>query len=422
MIVRGSIRPPGDKSITHRALILAGLLASDAELGNPLAALDVRSTARVLRQLGVDVGPVRRDTRLRITSRDWRAPRGSLRCGNSGTAARLTMGALAGHDFEARLTGDASLRTRPMRRVTEPLIRMGARVEEEGGDGLPLRIHGGRLQGITHRSPVASAQLKSAVLLAGVSGGVPVTVIEPVRSRDHTERLLRYLGYDVTIDGPAVSVAPQPGRGRGPFELEIPGDLSSAAFLVAAALLADEGELLIEGVGVNETRAGFIVVANRMGAGIESCDPRTVGGEPVVDLLVRPRELQGTEVAGTEIPSLIDEVPVLAVLAARATGVTVFRQVGELRVKESDRLGLIAQNLRGLGVVSETQGEDLFVTGTARRLEGRVETAGDHRLAMAFAVLGTAPRTQLRLSETDSVGISYPSFFRDLRQIGGARA
>ena len=327
------------------------------------------------------------------------------------------LGILAGQNFSATLTGDASLRRRPMRRVTEPLKQMGADITERG-DGLPLTIRGGKLRALTYASPVASAQVKSALLFAGLTGRVAVTVREPYRSRDHTERLFAYLGFAIhDRDGAIVFEPPSRPSAPPPINLSVPGDISSAAFLVAAAVLADDGELLIENVGVNPTRTGFIVVLERMGAHVERVNLRDEGGEPVADLLVRPAHLRGTEVTAAEIPTLVDEVPVLAVLASRARGSTVFRDVGELRVKESNRLELIAANLRAVGVKAEVQGNDLHVEGTERAPRGRVETAQDHRLAMAFAVLGTVEAARVELSEKKSVTISYPSFFTDLKRI-----
>jgi 3-phosphoshikimate 1-carboxyvinyltransferase len=306
-----------------------------------------------------------------------------------------------------------------MRRVTRPLVEMGVVVTEEAGDCLPLSIKGGNLSSIRYESPVASAQVKSAILLAGLTGNVPVTVVEPVRSRDHTERMFQFLGFELHVDGNEVIF-----RGPGTdwprvddFVLEIPGDASSAAFLVAAALLATDGELLIEYTGVNPTRTGFLAVLARMGALVTRENERRVCGEPVADLLVRPSNLTGTEVGADEIPGLIDEVPVLAVLAARAVGETIFRSVGELRVKESDRLTLIAQNLRAVGAAAEVQGEDLVVVGSDRPFRGKVETARDHRLTMAFAVAGVAAAQSVELSESGSAAISYPGFFQDLYRV-----
>ena len=422
MKVSGTVRVPGDKSISHRALMVAALARGRSELSGLLSGDDVKSTARVLRRLGVDVSTVRDGAVVTVQGGRFSGPRGSLDCGNSGTTARLSLGLLAGQRFEARLTGDASLRRRPMRRVTEPLRAMGAHIEEERGDSLPLTIRGGRLTPLDYASPVASAQLKSALLLAGLTGRVAVTVREPYRSRDHTERLLVHLGLGVKVDGTAVSFVPaDPPSAIPPYRLVIPGDISSAAFLVVAAVLAEGGELLLENVGVNPTRTGVLVVLERMGARVERLNLSEAGGEPVADLLVRPARLGGTEVTAAEVPTLVDEVPVLAVLASRARpgAETVFREVGELRVKESNRLELIAANLQAVGGDAEASGNDLRVRGTARPPRGRVDTAGDHRLAMAFAVLGTVPGADVRLSERASVAISYPRFFEDLRRIGG---
>ncbi len=395
--------------------MLAALAKGKSELSGLLTGDDVKSSARVLRQIGAEISPIREGlavtvSHARRTTHDVR-----LYCGNSGTTARLMLGILAGQKFAATLTGDASLRRRPMRRVTEPLKQMGADINERG-DGLPLTIRGGTLRGLTYASPVASAQVKSAILFAGLTGQVPVTIREPYRSRDHTERLFAHLGLGIHERDGAISY--QPSAVSIPaFQISVPGDPSSAAFLVAAGILANAGELLIENVGVNPTRTGFIVVLERMGAHVERVNLRDEGGEPVADLVVHPAALRGTEVSAAEIPTLVDEVPVLAVLASRARGSTVFREVGELRVKESNRLELIAANLRGLGVRAEALGNDLHVEGTEKPPRGRVDTASDHRLAMAFAVLGTVDGANVKLSEKQSVAISYPSFFTDLKRI-----
>ena len=423
MRVGGTVRPPGDKSISHRVLMLAALARGTSELHGLLTGDDVKSSARVLRQLGADISPLREGAAVTVHASRLTDPASRLHCGNSGTTARLLLGVLAGYPFRARLTGDASLRRRPMRRVTEPLRAMGAHIEEQRGDALPLTIRGGGLRALTYTTPVASAQIKSALLLAGLTGGVAVTIREPYRSRDHTERLFVHLGLPLhERDGAVVYEPPDRPTALPPFRLTVPGDISSAAFLVAAAILAEGGELLIENVGVNPTRTGFLVVLERMGAHVERVNLRDEGGEPVADLLVRPAALTGTEVAAAEVPTLVDEVPVLAVLASRAErgAETVFREVGELRVKESNRLELLAANLRAVGVEAEVVGNDLHVRGSERPPRGRVETAGDHRLAMAFAVLGTVPGAEVRLSERASVGISYPGFFRDLKRIGRA--
>jgi len=414
--VGGVVRPPGDKSISHRAVMLAALARGKSELSGLLTGDDVKSTARVLRQLGVDISAIRDGASVRITGSRLTAPGARLNCGNSGTTARLMLGVLAGQKFAATLTGDVSLRRRPMRRVTEPLKQMGADIKE-GGDGLPLTIRGGKLRGLRYSSPVASAQVKSAILFAGLTGQVPVTITEPYRSRDHTERLFAHLGLGIHERDGAISYRPS-AVSIPSFTVTVPGDISSAAFMVAAAVLADGGELLVENVGVNPTRTGILVVLERMGAPVERINLRDAGGEPVADLLVRPAGLKGTEVTAAEIPTLVDEVPVLAVLASRARGSTVFRDVGELRVKESNRLELVAANLRAVGAKAEARGNDLYVEGGDAPPKGRVETAQDHRLAMAFAVLGRVEGADVKLSERKSVAISYPGFFDDLRKTG----
>ena len=418
MNVRGAVRPPGDKSISHRALMLAALARGTSEITGLLTGEDVKSTARVLRQLGADISAIGAGT---VTVRGSRlsSPASRLHCGNSGTTARLLLGILAGQRFPATLTGDASLRRRPMRRVTEPLRAMGARIDDTHGDALPLTIRGGRLHPLTYTTPVASAQVKSALLLAGLTGNVAVTIREPYRSRDHTERLLVHLGLGLHERDGAIVYEPIARSILPSFRLSVPGDASSAAFLVVAAVLAEGGELLVEHVGVNPTRTGFLVVLERMGAHVERVNLRDEGGEPVADLIARPpAALRGTDVSAAEVPTLVDEVPILAVLASRAAGETTFREVGELRVKESNRLELIAANLRAVGVDARAVGNDLHVQGTTRPPRGRVETARDHRLAMAFAVLGTIPGADVRLSERGSVSISYPRFFADLRKLG----
>jgi len=411
--IAGVVRPPGDKSISHRVLMLAALARGKSEISGLLTGDDVKTSARVLRQLGAEISRIS-ESGVRISSSRLLTPSSRLNCGNSGTTARLMLGILAGQRFVTTLTGDASLRRRPMRRVTEPLKQMGADIKEKG-DGLPLTIRGGKLRGLMYTSPVASAQVKSALLFAGLTGQVPVTIREPYRSRDHTERLLAHLGLGVHERDGAIVYQPGSASTIPGFQLSVPGDISSAAFLMAAVVLADQGELVVENVGVNPTRTGFLVVLERMGAHIERVNLRDEGGEPVADLVVRPATLRGTEVSAAEIPTLVDEVPVLAVLASRASGDSVFREVGELRVKESNRLELIAANLRAVGAKAEARGNDLYVAGNAQAPQGRVETASDHRLAMAFAVLGTLAGSNVQLSEKKSVAISYPNFFRDLK-------
>jgi 3-phosphoshikimate 1-carboxyvinyltransferase len=418
MIARGEVTVPGDKSITHRALLVAALTEGQSVLRTPLAALDTRATAAALRLFGVSVGPLGRSRAVAVGGRGlapFRPPSRPVPCRNSGTTARLLLGLLAGHPFEATLTGDRSLRRRPMARVTEPLRLMGAQVAAADGERLPLTIRGGVLTPLAWRSPVASAQVKTCLFVAGLVGGVRVAVTEPVVSRDHTERLLRLLGVPVESEGTTTVV--HPVASLPAFEGEIPGDLSSAAYLVAAGVLADAGELVVRNVGVNPTRGGFLRVLERMGARVDMADRWTSLGEPAATLVARPAALRAVAVEPDEIPSLVDEVPLLACLAARAQGTSVFRGVGELRVKESDRLALVAANLVALGVGARTEGDTLYVEGTEAPPRGRVTTAGDHRLAMAFATLATVPGADIALDDARCVAVSYPGFFHDLARV-----
>jgi 3-phosphoshikimate 1-carboxyvinyltransferase len=418
MQVHGSIRVPGDKSLSHRALLFATMARGRSHIGGMLTSLDARSSARVLRQLGAAVSPLTDGRTVQIIGRGrLHRPDDTLNCGNSGTTTRLLLGLLAGHPISATLTGDRSLRRRPMRRVTLPLVEMGARVTETNPTGtLPLTIRGGRLNPLRHEMPVSSAQIKSGLLLAGVSGRVAVTLREPTgRSRDHTERLLRAFGYRVEERDGWIHFQP---TGRiTPFDMQVPGDPSSAAFPIGAALLAEGGELRITGVCVNPTRIGFLTVLKRMGATVGVTGVESHFDEPVAELVIRPAALRATEVVAGEIPGLIDEIPMLAALATRARGTTIFRDVGELRVKESDRLGLIAENIRTLGGRAEVQGEDLCVEGTEYAPRGRVRTEADHRIAMAFRVLGTLPGSKVTIDNMECAAVSYPDFPAMLKAI-----
>ncbi len=419
MIARGDVVVPGDKSITHRALMVAALSDGRCVFTSPLAAGDTRSSAAALRALGVEVSPLSHK-RVAVTGRGlkpFRQPARALACGNSGTTARLLLGLLAGHPFEAQLTGDRSLSRRPMARVTEPLRQMGAAIGAGEGERLPMTIRGGALRPLEWRSAVASAQVKTCLFFAGLAGGVRVSVTEPVTSRDHSERLLRLLGVRVEVEGTTVTV--HPADAIPAFGGEIPGDISSAAYLIAAGVLAESGELTIRNVGLNPTRAGFLRALERMGAQVEVADRWTSLGEPAGTLVVRPARLSPVVVEPDEIPSMVDEVPLLACLASRAEKgwTSVFRGVGELRVKESDRLALVASNLSALGVAAHTEGDTLLVEGTDAPPRGRVVTAGDHRLAMAFAVLRTVPGSEVELDDSHCVRISYPDFFRDYARV-----
>jgi 3-phosphoshikimate 1-carboxyvinyltransferase len=425
--VSGDVTVPGDKSITHRALMLAAAAEGESRLSGLLPGEDCRSTAAVLRALGCDV-PVPPDGGSEIVVRGrgldgWRAPAAPLDCGNSGTTVRLMMGLLASRPFAAALTGDASLRSRPMRRVTEPLARMGAAFRELGdADRLPIEVVGGRLTPLDHISPKSSAQVKSAVLLAAMAAGVPSSVTEPVLSRDHTERMLWSLGVPVRqekVDGGVrASVDAREGP-LPPLDLRVPGDPSSAAFLIALALLADAGELRVRGVCVNPARTGFQGIVQRMGAIVELSNERVEGGEPVADLVVRPARLTGVEVGEREIPAAIDEVPILATLAARAEGETRITGAGELRVKESDRIAVLVRALREVGAEAEELPDGLIVRGSDRPLRGRIVTHGDHRIAMAFGILAALPGNEIEVDDRECAAVSFPGFWETVARLAG---
>lgn len=425
------LRVPGDKSISHRALLMAALAGGESRIRGILTGEDPQATASILRALGVRVPRLVAGRDLRVTGvgvRGMRAPDRILDCANSGTTARLMLGVLAGQDLEATLTGDASLRRRPMRRVTDPLSRMGARFEPLAARGrLPLRVTGGTLRAIDYLLPVASAQLKSALLLAGVTGGVPVRLLEPGFSRDHTERMLAAAGCELASSaeggGNRVRLTAAPSA-LDPLDVVVPGDFSSASFPIALALLGGAGDgLVLRGVGLNPTRTGLLPVLQRMNARIEVDMPSAGGrGEPAGDLIVHPSDLTGTEVRPGEIPGLIDEVPVLAVLAARAHGTTRITGARELRVKESDRLGALAANLSALGVEVEELPDGLVIEGGGHPLSGPVEAYGDHRIAMAFGVLGALAGNTVNVDAPAAVDVSFPGFWEMLERVSAPAA
>jgi 3-phosphoshikimate 1-carboxyvinyltransferase len=401
--------------------MLAALAPGRSTLRGALTSDDARSTARALRQLGARISPLRAGAAIEVIGRrQFREAAGRVNCGNSGTTARLLLGLLAAHRFSTVLTGDASLRRRPMRRVTEPLIAMGARVAAGANDGLPLTITGGRLRSLEWTLPVASAQIKSALLLAGAVGGVGVTLREPAPSRDHTERMLRHFGFDVTSSAGRVTLKPT-GR-LAPFEIDIPGDPSSAIFLLAAAALADAGAVAVDGVGTNPSRIGYLSTLARLGVAVGVSPGGVSFGESHGTLTASASAMRAIDVAADEVPAVIDEIPMLACLAARARGTSRFAGLAELRVKESDRLALLAANLRAVGVPATIEGDDLTVLGTSKPLRGRVVTQGDHRIAMAFAVLGTQPGSRIRVDNMACVAVSFPGFSRTLAGLFQAKS
>ncbi len=421
-VVKGEVRAPGDKSISHRALIFAALAVGPSRVRDILESADIQATAAALRAMGVSVPPLGADITVQGVGVDGlRSPDAPLDCGNSGTTTRLLTGLVAGlRGRNARFEGDASLSARPMRRVAVPLRAMGARVEFEGDDGhegLPMRVHGAALQPIVWENAHASAQVKGALLLAGLASGVSVYVREPVRSRDHTERMLtaRGVSLDVLANGVRLGAAQQ----VQPLNIDVPADPSSAAFFAALTALADDGELRLTDVCLNPTRIGAFDVMGRMGVLLRLEDERVAGGETVGTVVVRPGRLHGTRIGGDEVPRCIDELPLLACLAARANGETRISDATELRVKESDRISAVVMNLRALGVDVEEFPDGMRIVGSQHSLQGRVVTYGDHRLAMAFGVLGALPGNRITIDHPDCVSVSYPQFWSELARVVG---
>lgn len=418
--VAGRVRVPGDKSISHRSLMFSALASGRSQIRGLLQSEDVKSTARVLRAMGWRIpelgdGMIVDGMGLRAP---FATPSAPLDCGNSGTTTRLVAGIAAAQPFAAHFMGDASLSKRPMRRVAAPLEAMGARVEflgAGGHDGLPMVVHGGALHAVSWELPVASAQLKSAVLLAGLCANIDVRVREPARTRDHTERMLRSLGAEVHEDEGWVSL--RATHELAPLDIDVPGDPSSAAFFAVLAALADEGSLTIERVLLNPQRVGFIAVLRRMGVRIDVIERDAAGGESLGDLVVHAGVSNGTVITPAEIPSLVDEVPVLAILAVRAEGETIVRGAGELRVKESDRIKTVVDNLRAVGVDAEELPDGLVVRGGRAALGGTVATHADHRIAMAFAILGASRDASVAIDDRECVAVSYPRFWQDLADV-----
>jgi 3-phosphoshikimate 1-carboxyvinyltransferase len=415
--VAGELRVPGDKSISHRALIFSALAPGQSRVRGVLMSADVQSTAGVLRALGVDVPTLGPDIAMAgVGPRALHEPTTDLDCGNSGTSARLLAGVVAGAGLTARFVGDASLSKRPMRRVQKPLEAMGATVETNPQGGLPMVIHGAALKDVEWNNLTSSAQVKSCVLLAALCSGVEATVREPTRSRDHTERMLAAHGVEVWVNDEAVLLFG--GQTLTPLDLEVPGDPSSAAFFGALAALAPQGELLLRDVCVNETRTGFLAALAEMGATVKLEDRALRSGEFVANVRVAAGAgLKGVTIPPEAIPTLIDELPLLACLAAYANGETRVSGAAELRVKESDRISAVVTALRTLGADAEELPDGFVVTGTNPRLRGTVITHGDHRMAMAFGILAALPGNEIAIDDRECVGVSYPAFWDDLRRV-----
>jgi len=410
----GVVRAPGDKSISHRALILAGLATGRSEIFGLLEGDDVLRTAAAVAAFGAKVERLG-DGRWRVEGQGrYSEPADVVDCGNSGTGARLIMGAAAGFDLAATYTGDVSLRGRPMGRVLEPLGLMGARWLGRDKARLPITVRGGSLNSIHYRLPVASAQVKSALLLAGLNAPDGIEVIEPEPTRDHTERLLRAFGAEVHVsdeaDGRHIRLAG--GQALTGCEVKVPGDPSSAAFPLVAALITPGSRVTVQGVLLNPLRAGLFDTLRDMGADLTISNRREEGGEPVGDLTARHSRLKGIEVPAARAPSMIDEYPILSVAAAFADGTTVMEGVGELRVKESDRIALMAAGLKACGVCVEETNDTFTIHGAGGPVRGgmQVVTHGDHRIAMSHLVLGLAAQQPVSVDEPGMIATSFPGF------------
>ena len=415
--LRGDISVPGDKSIAHRAVILASIARGRSRLFNLSGGDDNSRTVRAFRQMGVEI--FRERDALLIDGKGWealRAPSDAIDCGNSGTTMRLLSGLLAGRPFRSELDGDASLRQRPMQRVIDPLRLMGAKISSKNGNGLaPLEVGGGGLHGIHYQMPVASAQVKSAVLLAALQANGRTTIEEPLKSRDHTEVMLRGFGGEITVSCKTIAV--NGGQSLWGQDVRIPGDISSAAFFLAAAAMIPGSDVMIRNVGCNPTRDGVLEVLRRMGASIELTNKRAQAGEQVADIRVVGGPLAGVEVGGELVARTIDEYPILAIAAALANGVTTFSDVKELRYKESDRIAAMTEGLRRLGVEVKEREDGMVIHGGARLRKAKVRSFGDHRVAMSLAIAGLSSDAGVEIDDAGCVDISFPGFFGLLDQI-----
>jgi 3-phosphoshikimate 1-carboxyvinyltransferase len=419
--IRGHITIPGDKSISHRALMLGAIAQGETRIRGLAPGEDVRSTLRCLRQLGAAIQE--KESEILMQGDGLNSLQQSetiLDAGNSGTTMRLLAGILATQPFATTITGDASLRRRPMRRIIEPLTKMGAKITAQENGCAPLTISGGGLTGIHYTLPVASAQVKSCVLFAGLGAEEETVVEELIPTRDHSEKLLRMMGANISVVRDQFSgsskISIRAGELHG-CEIAAPGDFSSAAFFIAAALLLPESELVIENVGVNPTRTGFLEVVRKMGAGIEISNVRNEADEPVAHLLIRHHALRGMTISGYRVPLLIDEVPILAVLATQAEGETRIRDAQELRVKESDRLAALAQNLRAMGANVEELPDGLVIFGPTPLHGATIDSHGDHRIAIAFAIAGLVADSPTTILGAECADISFPGFFEVMKNV-----
>ena len=422
--LNGVVRVPGDKSISHRALLFGAIAAGQSRIDGLLPAEDPLSTAACLRAMGVSITPIEPGRTVLVEGvglHGLQEPECVLDCGNSGTTMRLMLGLLAG--CEGRhfvLDGDASLRRRPMRRVAAPLTRMGAQIHgRAGGDLAPMAVQGSRLRGTTVHTGVASAQVKSAILLAALQAEGSTTVIEPAHSRDHSERMLRAFGAELEVQEPGTVITVRPGSLLSGQTIVVPGDISSAAFWLVAAAITPGAELVVENVGLNPSRTGILEVLEAMGANLELLDRRSVAGEPVGDLRVRHGALNPFTIGGDLIPRLVDEIPILAVAATQAAGSSRIRDAAELRVKETDRLAVMSRQLRAMGARIEEHPDGLTIHGGSPLQGAALDSETDHRVAMSLAVAALVASSPVQLARPEAAAVSYPGFWDDLQRLRG---
>lgn len=415
--LKGEITIPGDKSISHRGVMLGAIAQGTTQITNFLQGADCLSTIDCFQKMGIKI--TNDSNRITIHGKGLHGllpPNSTLDAGNSGTTVRLITGILAGQNFSCELTGDESIQSRPMGRIMTPLSQMGADVTSvHGNQCAPLKIRGKQIKGIHYNSPVASAQVKSCVLLAGLYADGETGVTEPYLSRNHTELMLKHFGADIAANQTTVIVKPEP-KLTG-CDIVVPGDISSAAYFIAAALIVPGSELLIRNVGMNPTRDGILRVCQDMGADITLLNTSHSAGEPVADLLIKYSDLKGTVIEGEIIPALIDEIPVIAVLAAYAQGTTIIRNAEELKVKESNRLDIMVQELSAMGANIEGTDDGMIIHGGKPLTGATIDSRLDHRIAMSFAVAGLAAEGTTEILRSDCVAISYPDFFKDLMHL-----
>ena len=422
--LKGEVQIPGDKSISHRAVMLGSIARGTTEISHFLNGADCLSTIHCFQKMGIEIEQSKDLVLVHGRGlRGLKAPQGILDTGNSGTTTRLICGILSGQDFSSVLSGDDSLNSRPMKRIMDPLNQMGARITSiQDNNCAPLRIEPGTLHGIRYVSPVASAQVKSSVLLAGLYADSPVSVTEPVLSRNHTELMLGSFGADISselhADGSATASVSPCAELYGQ-KIQVPGDISSAAYFIAAGLLVPGSRLLVKNVGINPTRAGFLEICRKMGADIGYLNRQSQEGEETADLLATPKPLTGTVFEGAVIPSLIDEIPILAVMAAFAEGTTVIRDAAELKVKETNRIQTVTENLLAMGAEIIPTEDGMIIHGTGALKGTQIQSHLDHRIAMAFSVAALAAEGTTTILDSQCVDVSYPGFFAQLMDLSG---